>query len=176
MPTPVLTPIWTKLLFSQFCFSNVIVLRFFIYESKVIVKFLWENGFSIFGEIVDVAKFQLLFYHHFETVHQIYFPAFEFFCCTLTVTQAQCKICLGKCVSEVLVHMDPPPTTTTNGSTEDLDLKYYRGFNFCQQMAVLQNKWQLNGAKIVDESCAQYLCERFARYVTNPTHALMFYL
>ena len=43
-------------------------------------------------------------------------------------------------------------------------------------MAVLQNQWWLNGAKIVDETGARYLCARFARYVTNPMHALMIFV
>ena len=33
-------------------------------------------------------------------------------------------------------------------------LKDDRGFNFGQQMAVLQNQWRLNGAKIVDKTRA----------------------
>ena len=35
--------------------------------------------------------------------------------------------------------------------------KDYHGFNFGQLMAVLQNQWQLNGAKIVDKTRARYL-------------------
>ena len=49
------------------------------------------------------------------------------------------------------------------------------GVNFDQQMAVLQNQWRLNGVKIVDKTRARYLCARFARLATNPTHALMIY-
>ena len=33
-------------------------------------------------------------------------------------------------------------------------VKDYRGFNFGQQMAVSQNQWRLNGAKIVDKTHA----------------------
>ena len=48
------------------------------------------------------------------------------------------------------------------------NFKDYRGFNFGQQMAVLQNQWRLNGAKIVDKTRMHYLCARFARLATNP--------
>ena len=53
-------------------------------------------------------------------------------------------------------------------------LQDYRGFNVHQQMAVLQNQWQLNGGKIVDEARVRYLCARFAHHATNPTHAIWF--
>ena len=33
-----------------------------------------------------------------------------------------------------------------------LGIKKYRGDNFHQQMALLQNQWRLNGGKIVDET------------------------
>ena len=58
-----------------------------------------------------------------------------------------------------------------------------RGFNFGQQMAVLQNQWRLNGAKIVDKTrlkpmrkiCA--LCDKpnASTYDLHLTTALKFH-
>ena len=38
-----------------------------------------------------------------------------------------------------------------------LVIKDYRGFNFRQQMVVLQNQWQLNGGQIEDEMHAYHI-------------------
>ena len=106
----------------QFYFSNIIVLRFFLYEPNFLERFLWENGFLIFGGKVDIAKSQMVHWPPFWNRTSDY----RYFCCIwvfLEYFTSDPNFNAKFFLKSIILMLGPygPPLLTTNGRTEDLD-------------------------------------------------------
>ena len=98
-------------------------LCFSYFEPNFIEKFLWESGFSNFGQIEMTRNKNRLFGRHFKTVqhfHFLFFSELLTFIVHTYMVQISLQNSGGKVVFYGWVPRNPPPPLGTNGSKSTL--------------------------------------------------------
>ena len=77
-------PFFNRMIFFKFYFRSVNVCMFY-FEPNFVDKFIWESGFSNFGNVNFLQNENLFFGRHFEPIHFMIFSPFCWFMVVLGV-------------------------------------------------------------------------------------------